>query len=172
MNITLVANHAKSRLMQAALLLALQGFFAPALAATDTEDVAAVREEAVRLMVEGCVSGITDPAVSDFMKRAAEAGNPYASEADARAAMTGNAAWRDDIAPALHRGCECVLKDAIEKIGKAETVAAVEQVVMALAEGLKDPATAAAYSATAQQCFQPLAELLQRGQPASAGPGT
>ena len=164
MNITLFAKHAKSRPMQAALLLVLQVPFLPALAATEAEDVAMVRADAVRLMIEGCVAGIVDPAVKDFMQRAAAAGNAYANESAARAAMTGNPGWRDEIEPALRKGCECVLQGAIEKIGKAETTAAVEQVVFALAEGMKDPATVAAYSATAQQCFQPLTELLKPRQ--------
>jgi hypothetical protein len=153
-------NTVRSACAQLLTALALQVILQPAFSETNSEEIVLARAAAVLAATEGCMAAVIDPAVTGYMQRAAEVGKPFATEAAARADMTGNPQWRTIMEPAIRKACECSMKREIEDIGKSQTVADIQQVLDNSAERLKDPTVAEVRMRDFERCLQPLLERL------------
>jgi hypothetical protein len=153
-------NTVQSRCTQLSIALALQAIITPAFAATNVEDMVQARAASVRAAIEGCLAAVVDPAVSGYMRRAAEVGRPFANEAAARAEMTASPQWRTIMEPAIRTACECSMKREIEDIEKSQTVAEIQQILDNSADRLKDPAVAEERMRDFERCIQPLLQRL------------
>jgi hypothetical protein len=104
------------------------------------------------------MAAIIDSAVMDYMRRAEQVGKPLSSEAAARADMTGNPRWKKEMEPMIRTACECSMRPEIDGIQTAQSVEAVQKIVLDLARRLGDPATAAAEAAKFERCVQRLVQ--------------
>ena len=101
----------------ALVLLAPPPSFGSALAPTFEQR----REQTAESAIHGCRRSIEDQVVDGYMKRRAEAGNPAASEAEARSEVTSTEWWREQMSPALRDGCICLFEAPLAEMRHART---------------------------------------------------
>lgn len=145
----------------AALSLALTvlALYQLASAATDSDNLPSAREQAVRAVVADCMATmIIDPMVAGYMKRAAEVGKPFATEAEARADMTGNVKWTNVMEPAIREACECYMKDKLDGIKRARTESEILKIVSDAAQQPKDVVPKEPF----ERCFKPIQQKMEK----------
>jgi hypothetical protein len=93
-----------------------------------------LREQTAESAVQGCALAIFQPAVRTIMKRAEDAGKPFASEAEARAKLESFPQWQSTLLPSLKRACSCWMDEQLQAIRSATTQEEIDAAVAALQE--------------------------------------
>ena len=79
------------------------------------------REQAIESTIYGCTRAIEDSAIIQYMKRRADAGNPAASEAEARTEVESTASWKDQMLPTLQKNCACLFATPLSGLRNSRT---------------------------------------------------
>ncbi len=146
-----------------ALALALLAATSPARA----DDVETLRQAMLATAQAGCVEAIVQPAVRQYMAKAAAAGHPIASEQAARTEFESKPQWTSQMLPAIRGMCDCAMARMLAPVRAATTMPALEAAAQDMqASGLAD---LGAHPEVMQQCMdQHMAPVMSKLGAASA----
>ncbi|WP_146114990.1 hypothetical protein [Malikia spinosa] len=116
----------------AALTICLSDQYATS--ATPSVDISNIRKSVIGELVSGCVAAVIAPAVRSYMQRAEQDGEPFSSEFEARAEMTGSAKWKSEMEPIIRSSCECLMKQEIDDIKNSQSTDDIENIVLILSK--------------------------------------